>query len=109
MPDITTLADLEQSVALYLAPPIAVIVSMAFGQYIWKLIQCLAGARTFRSRGFRLFDRLILNGEPVVFVGQDVWSSYFETCQCPKHRYVTIPNNRLMFQVIEVPLVMEPE
>ena len=102
--ELGTLAEIEKSVAIFLAPPIAVIVSMAFGQYIWRLIQCIAGSRTFRSRGFRLFDKLTVDGDSVIFVGQDLWSTYFEICDCPVHRYLTTPNDRLRFLKIEVPV-----
>ena len=105
--DVQTLQEYEMSVALWLTPPIALILSMVFGQYMWRLIQCMAGARTFRSRGFALFDKLIVDDEEVIFVGQDLWSTYFETCKCPNHRYRTVPNDRLRFLKIEVPATMK--
>lgn len=100
MPDITNLSELETSVALWLAPPVALIIAAALAAYIWRLTENIAAGRTFRSRGFKLFDTVLLNGKEAVIVGQDLWSTYFEIRECPRHTYEVIPNTRLAFQSI---------
>ena len=102
------LADLESSLALWLAPPIALVLAAAIFQYVRRLTDNIAAASAFRSRGFRLFDTILYNGVEAVIVGQNVWSTYLGIHECPQHRYEVVPNDRLKFQTFaKVPRRLE--
>ena len=103
-------ADLELSVAYYLAPPIALVLAAVIFQYVRRLTENMAAASAFRSRGFQLFDTILFNEKEAVIVGQNVWSTYLMTSTCPRHVFEVVPNDRLKFQKIaKVPAKLPSE
>ena len=91
------LAELSWEYTDLVLPFVAVVIAVSLVKYVHRLTDSISASRAFRSRGFKQFDKIIVDGEEGTLLCIGLWSCDILIVRNGGQEVRIIPNTRLPF------------